>query len=43
MVLSASLILILVALVLTVVSFIDNRYPLLSVAVLLLCVALLVR
>lgn len=42
MVLSASLILIVVALVLTVISFVDSRYPLLAVAVLLLCIALLV-
>ena len=43
MALTIPTILILVALLLSVVSFFDNRYPLLNVAVFLITLALLVR
>ena len=39
---SASFILLVVALILTVISFIENRYPLLACAVLLVIVTLLI-
>jgi len=42
-ILNASLILVIVAMVLSVVAFFDNRYPLLNIAVFLLALALIVR
>jgi len=43
MVLSVSLILVIVSMVLSIVSFFDNRYPVLNIAVFLLALALIVR
>jgi hypothetical protein len=39
---TASVLLAVLALVLTIISFFESRYPLLAVAVLLLCIAMLV-
>jgi len=43
MVLSAQLLLVIVSMVLAIVSFFDNRYPVLNIAVFLLALALIVR
>ena len=43
MAMTPGFLLVLVSVILTVVSFFDNRYPLLQVAVLLLGLALLIR